>query len=289
MRPALLDLRIIAAYALREAVRRRVLVVVVVLTAAFLALYAFGTAEAFEEVSETTLPPGVGIDERVLTGATLLGLAMFVTLFLGTVLAVFLTLNAVRGDAERGLLQPLVVRPVGRSTLLLARFVAAASVCVAYVQVVYWAAVALTDATGGYRPGQPIVAALSLAAAVTIVVALALLGTTLLSSTANGIAIFMVFGAGLAAGLLGQIGDALNSATLEQIGSLASWALPFEALYQDGLHALTADIGGATRVIVQLGPFGGAQEAGALLYPFALAYLVVVGLAADRVFRRADL
>ena len=49
----------------------------------------------------------------MLTGSTLLGLSMFVTLFLGTVLAVFLTLNAVRGDAERGLLQPLVVRPVG--------------------------------------------------------------------------------------------------------------------------------------------------------------------------------
>ena len=40
------------------------------------------------------------------------GLAMFSTLFLGVVLAVFLTLGAVRGDAERGLLQPLVVRPV---------------------------------------------------------------------------------------------------------------------------------------------------------------------------------
>ena len=40
------------------------------------------------------------------------GLAMFAILFLATILAVFLTLGAVRGDAERGLLQPLVVRPV---------------------------------------------------------------------------------------------------------------------------------------------------------------------------------
>ena len=40
---------------------------------------------------------------------------MFATLFLGIVLAVFLTLGAVRGDAERGLLQPLVVRPIGRA------------------------------------------------------------------------------------------------------------------------------------------------------------------------------
>ena len=47
-----------------------------------------------------------------MAAATLLGLAMFATLFLGTVLAVFLTLGAVRGDAERGLLQPLLVRPV---------------------------------------------------------------------------------------------------------------------------------------------------------------------------------
>ena len=146
----------------------------------------------------------------MLTGSTLLGLAMFVTLFLGTVLAVFVTLNAVRGDAERGLLQPLVVRPVGRSTLLLARFLAASAVCVVYVQIVYWSAVGLTNATGGYYPGNALAGALSLAAAVTIIVAIALLGTTLLSSTANGIAIFMVFGAGLAAGLIGQIGTALQ-------------------------------------------------------------------------------
>ena len=289
MNAALRDLATIAGYALREAIRRKVLVVVAVLTAGFLALYTFGSSEAFEEVSRARLPPASGIEEHVLTGSTLLGLAMFVTLFLGTVLAVFVTLNAVRGDAERGLLQPLVVRPVGRSTLLLARFLAAAAVCIAYVQIVYWAAVALTDATGGYRPDHAVAGALALAAAVTIVVALALLGTTLLSSTANGIAIFMVFGAGLAAGLIGQIGAALDSETLRQISSIASWALPFEALYQDGLHALTADIEGVTGVIVQLGPFGGAQDAGPLLYPFALVYLVVAGLLADRLFRRADL
>jgi Cu-processing system permease protein len=288
MNLVLRDLQTIGGYALREAVRRKVLLVVVVLTIGFLALYAFGSYQAFQEVSDAG--PGFGgLQQEVLTGSTLLGLAMFVTLFLGTVLAVFVTLNAVRGDAERGLLQPLVVRPVGRSTLLLARFLAAAAVCVIYVQIVYWAAVVLTQATGGYHPGNAIAGALALAAGVTIIVAIALLGTTLLSSTANGIAIFMVFGAGLAAGLLGQIGEALNSGTLEQISSIATWALPFEALYQDGLHALTADIDGVTGVIVQLGPFGGAQDAGPLLYPFAVLYLLGAGLLADRAFRRADL
>jgi Cu-processing system permease protein len=289
MTEAALDLRIIAGYALREAVRRRVLLVVAVLTVGFLALYAFGAGEAFEEVAAQRFSGRAPIEEEVLTGSTLLGLAMFVTLFLGTVLAVFVTLNAVRGDAERGLLQPLVVRPVGRSTLLLGRFVAAAGVCVAYVAIVYAAAVAITGVTGGYWPDNPVAGGASIAGAVVIVVALALLGTTLLSSTANGIAIFMIFGAGLAAGLLGQIGSTLDSATLERISSIASWALPFEALYQDGLYALTENVTGVTGVIVRLGPFGGASDAGPLLYPYAVAYLLVVALVADRLFRRADL
>ena len=283
------DLRIVAGYALREALRRKVFVVVVVLTVAFLALYTYGCEQAFDEV--TRLEPGVpeDIEEEVLTGATLLGLAMFVSLFLSTVLAVFVTLNAVRGDAERGLLQPIVVRPIGRTTLLLARFVAASAVCVVYVLVVYAAAVSLTNATGGYVPDNPLYGGATLAIAVLVVVAIALLGTTLLSSTANGIAIFMVFGAGLAAGLIGQIGSALDSSSLERISSIASWALPFEAIYQDGLHALTADVRGATGVIVQLGPFGGAQDAGPLLIPYILVYLVAVGLLANRIFGRADL
>src|SRR2546430_12507280 len=62
-------------------------------------------------------PADVHVDTRTFAGAFLLGLAMFATLFLGVVLAVFLTLGVVSGDAERGLLQPLVVRPVGRTTL----------------------------------------------------------------------------------------------------------------------------------------------------------------------------
>ena len=123
---------IVARYALREAVRRRVILVVLFLTVCFLALYALGCAVTFDEVN--ALAAEDQLDDRVLAGSTLLGLAMFTILFLGAVLAVFLTLGAVRGDAERGLLQPLVVRPVGRTSLLLGPLRRApAVVCALYV------------------------------------------------------------------------------------------------------------------------------------------------------------
>ena len=73
------------------------------------------------------------------------------------------------------------------------------------------------------------------------------------------------------------------------MAEICSWLLPFEALYQAGLDALTEDVGGVTGVIVRLGPFGGAQEGGPLLWVWAIAYLALVGLAARAGFARRDL
>jgi Cu-processing system permease protein len=279
----------IAAYALRESTRRRVFVVVLLLTAAFLALYAVGTEAAFDSVDAQAAGAVLDVNDQILTGSTLLGLAMFTTLFLGCVLAVFLTLGAVRGDAERGLLQPLVVRPLGRTALLAGRFAAAAGVCALYVAAVYTAAMVITGVAGGWWPADPVGPGLGLAAGVVLIAAMSLLGSIFLSATANGIAVFMAFGAGLAAGLLGQIGDALNVDTLRNVAEVASWALPFEALYQGGLNSLTEGVGGNTALIVQLGPFGGAQEGGPLLWPWSAAYLLLLAAAARAAFARRDL
>jgi ABC-type transport system involved in multi-copper enzyme maturation permease subunit len=280
--------RIVVCYALQESLRRRVFLVVLVLTAVFLALYGYGASLAFDETSGFT-GSGDPVEAEVLTGSTIFGLAMFSILFLGAVLAVFLTLSSVRGDAERGLLQPLVVRPLGRTQLLVGRFAAAATVCAGYVLGVYFLAMLITGLVGGWWPDRVLGPGIALAAAVCVIAALTLLGSVYLSATANGIAVFMVFGAGLAAGLLGQIGEALSSNSLERIASVASWILPFEALYQSGLDGLTADATGFTDIAVQLGPFGGAQGASALLWPWALTYVVAVGLAARWGFMRRDL
>ncbi len=68
----------------------------------------------------------------------------------------------------------------------------------------------------------------------------------------------MLFGAGLVAGLLGTIGHALNSHAIKHAATIAAWALPFEALYQDGLRLIARDETGLTGFLLQLGPFGGA-------------------------------
>ena len=279
----------IIGYALRESVRRRVFLVVLVLTLGFLALYGVGAYFAFRGVENFVPPDENVLDPTAFTGATLFGLAMFAILFLGSVVAIFLTLGVVRGDAEAGLLQPIVVRPIGRRTILMARLAGAAAVAAGYVVIVYGLALAITAAVGGWVPDHVVGPALGLALGVTTIAAISLLASVFMSATAQGIAVFMVFGTGLIAGLLSEIGRALDSGPLHTIARVATWLLPFDALYQAGLHALISDTSGLTGVVLQLGPFGGSEAAGPLLVLWAIAYVVLVAGGAALAFSRRDL
>jgi len=281
--------RTIVGYALAESLRKRVFVVVVALTVAFLALYGLGAHFAFDEFEERGLVGEAFLDERALIGGTIFGLAMFAVLFLGSVLAIFLTNGLVRGDAESGLLQPLVVRPLGRGTMLLARYVGAVVATTVYVLGVYLLTLLITEVTGDWTPGHVVLPGVALAGAVAIVAALSVLMSVFLAATAQGIAVFMVFGAGLVAGLLGQIGEALSSSRLERISEIAAVALPFEALYQGGLYLIATDTTGLTRAAIELGPFGGSNEAGSGVVVFAIAYTAAVLALAIRAFGRRDL
>jgi hypothetical protein len=147
----------------------------------------------------------------------------------------------------------------------------------------------VTGITGDWWPDRPVAAGLRLALAMVIVAGLSLLGSIFLTATANGIGVLMVFGAGLLAGLLGSIGDALNSNTLQTIANTAAWVLPFEALYRDALRLLVQDIPGVTGAIVQLGPLGGSHDAGPLLLPWIVVYLALLGLGGAFFFGRRDL
>ena len=269
-------------FALRESLRRRVFLVVGVLTLAFLGPLRARHVAGLRGDGRLRRPDGGGVEPEVLAGATLARPGHVRDPLPRHVLAVFLTLGAVRGDAERGLLQPLVVRPLPRRTLLLGRWLGAAAVCAVYVVLVYARRLRRSpacSAAGGRT--APSARCSSSRGGVAIIAALSLLGSVLLASTANGIAVFMLFGAGLPPGCSAR--SARRSARTRSTTSpaIASWALPFEALYQAGLRrARPPTPSGFTRLAIDLGPFGGAQSGGPELWLWSFLYLAAVGLAA---------
>jgi Cu-processing system permease protein len=279
----------IVLYGFRESLRRKMFLVVLVLTAVFLGLYGYGVDAAFKDAESFAGPGQESLDPKALAGATVFGLALFAIMFLGGVLAVFLTLNVVRGDAEAGLLQPLVVRPIGRAQLLFARFLGAALACAVYVLLVYFAALGITDWAGSWLPDRIVTPGLEVAGGVVIIAAIALAGSVVLSPIANGIGTLMIFGAGFVSGLLGEIGHVIHSHTLQHISRIAWWILPFDALYEDALHRLTVDTSGFAAFVLKLGPFGGSAQAEGRLLTWAVAYLALVIAGALLAFSRRDL
>jgi Cu-processing system permease protein len=280
------DVLVIARLALQEAVRRRVLAVVAVLTLASGALYVIGCISLQHHL--------VGVAEFTRGGrlepivpATLLGLASFTTLFLGSVLAVFLTAGAVRGDVDRGLVQPLVVRPVGRGVYLAGRALAATTVSAGYVLIVSGLATLTTKLVFTDLPPHAWEVIPPLVAGVCVVTMLTLLVSCLLSTVATGISVLMAYGAGLVAGLLGEIARTFDATTLSRIADGVSYLLPFEAMYRDALERLSP--AGPLGQLVQLGPLGGARGGGVGLWFYVLVYVAACGALAVWAFARSDL
>jgi Cu-processing system permease protein len=279
---------VVFAYALEESLRRRVFHAGLLLTGLFLGLYWFGCSRV--DLSHFHPEPGqltVRID--VLAAATILGLAVFATYFFGVSLAIFLTISAVRGDAELGILQALVVRPLRRWQFLLGRLLAAVFVAAAYVAIVFTLAIVITRAEIGWMPHHPVATGFEIGAAIAVVAILSLFSSIYLSGIANGIAVFMLFGAGLFGGLLGEVGEVIGSPKLGQISSAIRYILPFEWLYQNALGRLIEGEQGLTRTVLRLGPFGGSIHPGAAAWLWSAAYFALAfGLTAVA-FSRRDL
>ena len=87
----------------------------------------------------------------------------------------------------------------------------------------------------------------------------------------------------------GLIGHGLNSPTLKHAAVVAAYIVPFEALYQDALHEITATTTGLTGFLLELGPFGGAFIHGTSVRLWACAYIAVVAVVAALAFSRRDL
>jgi ABC-type transport system involved in multi-copper enzyme maturation permease subunit len=193
----------------------------------------------------------------------------------------------VRGDVDRGLVQPLVVRPVGRAVYLAGRALAAIVVSAGYVLIVSAAATLITRLMFSSLPPQAWRVIPPLVAGVCLVTIVTLMVSCLLSTVATGISVLMAYGAGLIAGVLGEIGRSLGAVTLTRIADGVSYALPFEAMYRDALSRLSPS--GPLGQLVQLGPLGGAHGGGAGLWLYSAAYVCACGAIAVRIFGRSDL
>ena len=191
---------------LREHARRRTAYIALALGGLFVGLYSLGIhfiwAEVTRDIESGRRGPGGVVEVRQLVPATMFGLSMFATWFLSAVAATFMAAGGIRGEAERGVLQHVLVRPVARHTVLVARLAAAALLSVGFLVIVLGCCALATRLITGWQPANLLQALLLLALGTTGVTAIATAFSVRLHGVAAGIASLMFFGVGLVGGLL---------------------------------------------------------------------------------------
>jgi ABC-type transport system involved in multi-copper enzyme maturation permease subunit len=255
----------VAGLTLREAARRRVVWALLVLTVVLLALSAWGFSKLVGLDSELgTMTSG----EARLVASLLLNLIMFGMSLIAAIGTAFLAGPTLAGEVESGQALALLARPVRRSAVLFGKWLGLATFGCGYVVLAGLAQVLVVRATVGYWPPAPAAGLALLAAETVVLLTLALLLSSVVSTMASGIVAVGLFGATWVAGVVGGIGGALGNEGVERVGTVSRILLPTDGLWRGAMNAFQDP-----SALVQMGPGEGGfpflSEA-----PLSASYLV---------------
>jgi ABC-type transport system involved in multi-copper enzyme maturation permease subunit len=224
----------IAILTLREAARRRILAVLLLLTLATVALTGWGIERL------TTLAREGGVNElQIRIGVSqVLILVAFMFSFVLAMTAAFMGSPAIAGDIESGVAQSILARPIRRIDLLLGRWLGLSIVVAGYAASAGLLEIAIVGAVSGHLPPEPFLAVLFLAGQSIIVLTFALLLSTRLPSIAGGAICVVLFGLAWMAGVLIGVAQAFDAGALASVARASRWLFPSDGLWRGVIYGL---------------------------------------------------
>ena len=224
----------IAGLTLREASRRKLLRALVVLTAALVALSAWG----FSRLAATDPEFGsLTSGEARLIASQLLNLVMFGMSLIAALGTAFLAGPTLSGEIESGMALAVLARPVRRTTVLAGKWLGLVAFGSGFVAVAGVAEFLAVYATVGYWPPDPVTGLLFLAGQTTVLLTLGLLLSTAISPMASGIIAVGLFGATWVAGVVGSVGEIIGNDGVTRVGTVSRMLLPTDGLWRGAMHA----------------------------------------------------
>jgi ABC-type transport system involved in multi-copper enzyme maturation permease subunit len=224
----------IAGLTLREALRRRVVWALLVLTVALLVLSGWGFSKLIGLDTELgTMTSG----EARLVASLLLNLILFGMSLIAAIGTAFLAGPTLAGEVESGQALAILARPVRRSAVLLGKWLGLLAFGCGYVVLAGLAQILIVRAVVGYWPPSPAVGLALLAAETVVLLTLALLLSSAISPMASGIVSVGLFGATWVAGVVGGIGGALGNEGVERVGTVSRILLPTDGLWRGAMNA----------------------------------------------------
>jgi Cu-processing system permease protein len=298
---------VVARWTVLEARRRRLLLAGALLSVAFVALFAVGFYLLYRtqqrdllEAQARSAGPAGGFNarEELLAMSTILViLGLYGVQFLAALLGLFLGVASVSPEIDSGALHAVLARPLSRLQYLMGRFLALAGLLTVYVVVMSGALLLTARIVAGYHPGDVTRVVGLMILQVLILLAVSLLGSTVLPTLANGVVMLVLFGLAWLGGVIGFVGTIPpGNELMANLGTAVSLLLPADAVWRGAsyhvlppsfLVASSFAAGGGDDVVGL--PFGSTTPMAPAMLAWAVAYPVACLALAVAAFRRRDL
>ena len=296
-----MNVLVVARWTVLEARRRRLLLAGVILSVAFVALFAVGYFLLYQDQQQALAEEqalgagGLGAREELLAISTILVvLGLYGVQFLAALLGLFLGVASVSPEIDSGALHAVLARPLSRLEYLLGRFLALAGLLCTYVVVMSGSLLLIARIVAGYQPGDVTRVVGLMVLQVLILLAVSLLGSTVLPTLANGVVMLVLFGLAWLGGIIAFVATIPpGNELMANLGTAVSLLLPADAVWRGASYhvlppsflvassfANEENVGLPFASTVPLAP---AMLAWALVYPVACLTLAVAA------FRRRDL
>jgi ABC-type transport system involved in multi-copper enzyme maturation permease subunit len=195
------------------------------------------------------------------------------------------TIDTLAGEIGSGVIETLCSKPVPRAAIALGKWLGCFSILALYAGLLLGGVLVVSRLVAGYTPPNAARGLPLLLLEGTVLLTLALAGGTRLSTLANGVAVFGLYGLAFIGGWMEQIGTIAGNATARYIGIAASLLVPSESLWQLAAHQMQPPV---MRELA-LTPFSPASVASPAMVAWAALYVVLALAAALRGFHTRDL
>jgi ABC-type transport system involved in multi-copper enzyme maturation permease subunit len=268
---------------IREAHRRRILWVALLMGMAFLLLFAIGFHYIFSFGVEESLGASAEIE---LAASLLLIAGLNVVNVLVTLMAVLISVTAVSGEIDSHTIETLVSKPVRRWEVILGKWLAFALLLSIYVLFLAGGLILIVYVRAGFAPQNiPFGLALITLQAL-IILSVTIAGGTRLSTLANGVLAFTLYGIAFLGGWVEQIGALFRNEAAVNIGIATSLIMPTEALWKKALGVFQPRFANS---LFMAGPFAVTSQPSDLMLIYAVVFLIALLVFGVWSFSRRDL
>ena len=283
---------VIARLTFREALRRRMIWLVLGLSLVFAVIYFWGFTQVRAEFlrEAANRPRGSGNAGQILTfdlvATVMVGLGFYTVNFLAGVMTIFASVGTIAGEIESGTFQAIVPKPLARWEIVVGKFLGFAGMIVIYIALMAAAVLGTAKLVADYTPANFVLGTLLVMLVSLVLLALTLFGSTIFQTMANGVVVFMLYGGALLGGLLETLGSVFNITSLVNTGVIISLILPSDVVWKLASSILQPNSN--LRFDSPI-PIAVATPPSNAMVVYAVGYVIVlVGLAVLS-FRRRDL